>query len=277
VSAIRAAGPQHPPAEIVDLDRYPIADRRRRATRALIADQRQALDRDGVVLLQGFARPAAVARMAAELTTALPQAWRRDRTMLGVHLYEGEAAPPVSHAVNQPNRSRTAILAGDQIPAAGLLWSLFRWNALTDLIAAVVGIERLYRSADPLAALTATALGPGDVHGWHFDENDFVVSLLLQEAETGGRFEVLPDAKTDAGVDFDLCAAALAGAAPGVRAPELHAGTLSIFRGQRSLHRVSPVESGLRLIALFSYDRRPGMMFSTEVHLGAFGRTLPGR
>jgi hypothetical protein len=277
MSAIRAAVQQRAPAEIVDLDRYPIADRRRRAARALIADQRQALDRDGVVLLHGFARLAAVQRMAAELTTALPHAWRRDHTLIGVHLYEGEAAPPAGHAMNQPNQSRTRILAGDQIPADGLLWSLFRWNALTDFIAAVTGVERLYRSADPLAALTATALGAGDEHGWHFDENDFVVSLLLQEAGAGGRFEVLPGAKTEAGIDFDLCAAALAGAAPDVRSPALRAGTLSIFRGQRSLHRVSPVVSGLRLIALFSYDRRPGMTFSTEVHLGAFGRTLPGR
>ena len=277
MSVVRAAGPPHPPAEIVDLDRYPIADRRRRAARALIADQRQALDRDGVVLLHGFARPAAVARMAAELTTALPQAWRRDHSRIGVHLYEGEAPPPAGHAVNQANRSRTAILAGDQIPAAGLLWSLFRWNALTDFIAAIVGVERLYRSADPLAALTATALGPGDMHGWHFDENDFVVSLLLQEAGSGGHFEVLPNAKTDAGIDFDRCAAALAGTAPEVLRPPLRAGTLSIFRGQRSLHRVSPVEGPRqRLIALFSYDRRPGMMFSTAVHLGAFGRTVKG-
>ena len=128
-----------------------------------------------------------------------------------------------------------------------------------------------------MAALTATALGDGDRHGWHFDENDFVVSLLLQEPEFGGRFEVLPNARTDAGIDFDLCAAALAGTAPDVLRPPLRAGTLSIFRGQRSLHRVSPVEGPRRrLIALFSYDRRPGMMFSAEVHLGAFGRTLKG-
>ena len=57
----------------------------------------------------------------------------------------------------------------------------------------------------------------------------------------------------------------------------LRAGTLSIFRGQRSLHRVSPVEGARqRLIALFPYDRRRGMMFAAEVHLGAFGRTVKG-
>jgi hypothetical protein len=267
-----------PLAETVDLERYPIADRRRRVARALIADSRQALSRDGVVLLHGFARPAAVASMVGELVAALPHAYRRDRTTLGIHLYGDDRPAPPGHAVNLPNRSRSAILAGDQIPAHGLLWSLFRWTPLTDFVAAIVGVERLHRSADPLAALTATALGDGDMHGWHFDENDFVVSLLLQEALSGGQFEVLPNAKTDAGIDFDRCAAALAGTAPDVLRPPLRAGTLSIFRGQRSLHRVSPVEGRRqRLVALLSYDRRPGMMFSTEVHLGAFGRTLKGR
>jgi hypothetical protein len=29
-----------------------------------------------------------------------------------------------------------------------------------------------------------------------------------------------------------------------------------------------------RLIALFSYDKKPGMMFRPEVHLRALGRTL---
>jgi hypothetical protein len=262
-------------ADLVDLDRYPIADRRRRAARALAADQRAALERDGVVLLPGFVRPAALPAMANELVAALPGAHRRDRTIQGIHLYAGDPALPAGHPIIQPNRSRTAILAGDQIAPGGLIWSLFRWDPLTAFVAAVVGVERLYRSADPLAALTATALGDGDVHGWHFDENDFVVSLLLQEPESGGQFEVLPNARTDAGIDFDRCAAALAGTAAGVRRPPLRAGTLSIFRGQRSLHRVSPVAGPRqRLIALFSYDRRPGMVFSPAVHLGAFGRTL---
>jgi hypothetical protein len=52
-------------------------------------------------------------------------------------------------------------------------------------------------------------------------------------------------------------------------------GCLALFRGQRSLHHVTEVEgSRARLIALFSYDRKPGMMFRPEVHLRSLGRTL---
>ena len=52
-------------------------------------------------------------------------------------------------------------------------------------------------------------------------------------------------------------------------------GCLALFRGRRSLHHVTEVEgSRPRLIALFSYDRKPGMMFTPDVHLRALGRTL---
>jgi len=265
-------------SDLVDLQRYPIADLSVSAAQSLLARAHQELARDSILLLDGFVRPGAVAGMAQEVLAALPNAYRRDRTIRGISLYKGERPAPPGHAINVPNRSCQAILAADQIPAEGTLRSLYQWQGLTDFIAAVAGVERLYRSADPLASVTATAIGNGDLHGWHFDENDFVVSLLLQEPIAGGQFEVLPNAKTDAGVDFDLCASALAGTASGVVRPALRAGTLSLFCGQRALHRVSPVIGDRqRLIALFSYDRRPGMMFSSDVHMGAFGRTLDSK
>ena len=52
-------------------------------------------------------------------------------------------------------------------------------------------------------------------------------------------------------------------------------GTLIVFQGKRALHRVTPVRGArTRIIALFSYDRRPDMFFPRHVHINAVGRTL---
>jgi hypothetical protein len=256
------------PESLVDLARHPIADP------AFAERCRAILERDDVLLLHEFLVPAARAAMVAEAMAALPLGYRRDRDWNGIHTYDAPP-PPAGHPVHRPNRSAQTILAGDLIPEAGAIWSLFRWEALTEFVRAVTGSPALYRSADPLAACTVTAIGRGDQHGWHLDQNDFVVSLLLQEPEAGGRFEVVPGVRGEHAIDFDRAAEALAGASPHVIRPPLRAGTLGIFRGRRALHRVSPVEGDrLRLIALFSYDRAPGMTFSREVHMGAFGRTL---
>ena len=51
-------------------------------------------------------------------------------------------------------------------------------------------------------------------------------------------------------------------------------GTLALFRGTHSLHRVSPVVEGpTRLIALLSFDRQPGMVFPAKAQLNNTGRS----
>jgi hypothetical protein len=260
------------PAALVDLARYPIADLSAPAARDLVQRSRATLEADSVLMLHDFVTPAAREAMVGELLAALPQAYRRQDSL--TVYYEGETRPPEGHGALAPNPSRQTIFAGDQFAREGALWSLFLWDGLTDFVAAIVGGGALYRSADPLASLTATAIGDGDQHAWHFDQNDFVVSLLLQEPDEGGRFEMIPGAKADdSRIDHAVVARALAGREESVIRPPMRAGTFSVFRGRRALHRVSPARGWRqRLIALFSYDRKPGMMFTPEVYRVAFGR-----
>ena len=56
----------------------------------------------------------------------------------------------------------------------------------------------LFQLADPVMACTATVMYEGDTHGWHFDLNDFVVSILLQAPEAGGTFDFAPTSERTA-------------------------------------------------------------------------------
>ena len=65
----------------------------------------------------------------------------------------------------------------------------------------------------------------------------------------------------------------LRGDDPKVRLQPLSAGTLNAFHGRSTAHRVTPVRGQReRIIAVFSYYERPGVMFSTEERLGFYGR-----
>ncbi len=55
----------------------------------------------------------------------------------------------------------------------------------------------LFPLADPVMGCTATVMYEGDTHGWHFDLNDFVVSILLQAPEAGGTFDFAPNIRQD--------------------------------------------------------------------------------
>ncbi len=267
------------PDALVDLDRYPIADLTDPRTQAAIARGRADLADDGLALLPGFVRAEALTAMAAEAQALAPRAYRRDE-WYGVYSYEsdaGDADLPAGHARRRRFHSRMGAIAYDLLPADSSTRALYEWPALTRFVAAVTGEPELYTCADPLVSCVITVLEPGDMHPWHYDQNDFVVSLLLQAAERGGDFEYAPNIRSEEDENYEGVGRMLDGE-PGLkRAGAIAPGCLALFRGRCSLHHVTEVEgSAPRLIALFSYDRKPGMTFSREVHIRALGRTVAG-
>ena len=55
-------------------------------------------------------------------------------------------------------------------------------------------------------------------------------------------------------------------------------GTLLIFEGRHSIHRVSPIAgSTSRLVGLLGYDTQPGTMSSELLKLVRYGRSEPVR
>ena len=266
------------PERIVDLSRYPIADLSSPQGRAVIAKGRAALAGDGLALLPGFIRPEALASMAAEAQALTPKAFRRDE-WYGIYSYDPDDAATAALPEGDPRRrrfrSRMGAIAYDLLPEESPIRRLYEWPALTRFIAALTGEGELHTCADPLASCVITVLEPGDSHAWHYDQNDFVVSLLLQSAERGGQFEYAPNIRSEGDENVVGVARMLEGDPRLRRIGAIEPGCLALFRGRRSLHHVTEVEgSRARLIALFSYDRKPGMMFRPEVHLRSLGRTL---
>jgi hypothetical protein len=213
--------------------------------------------------------------MAAEARALVPTAFRRDQ-MNGVWRYDAdETEYPPAHPRRRRHPSRHGAIAYDSLPGSSPIRALYEWPGLTRLIAALTGQAELHTCADPLAACVLTVLGEGDAHAWHYDSNDFVVSLLLQSAERGGLFEYAPNIRGEDDENYEAVARLFDGDRSGLKVGQLEPGSLALFRGKRSLHHVTAVGgSRERLIVLFSYDRRPGMVFDAEVHARVFGRTL---
>ena len=119
-------------------------------------------------------------------------------------------------------------------------------------------------------------MGEGDQLQWHFDQTDFVVSLALRDAEVGGDFEVVPRVRDADDERYDDVARVLAGDTSRVVTLPMTPGTLLIFEGRHSIHRVSPIAGATtRLVGLFGYDARPGTMSSELLKLVRYGRSEP--
>ncbi len=263
----------HDLAAIVDLERYPIHDLESEAGQALLARVRGELREVGACDLRGFLREEAIDASVASALAVRDQAFR---TQSG-HDIEFSGVDPATRAEGDPLRvqvrSAKEGTAYDRVPADNPARLLYESDALLRFVGAALEVEPIYRQDDPLGAFNLMYYAPGDELGWHFDNSHFVVTVLLQAPAAGGTFEFVPmlrteDDRNDAGV-----ASLLAGTYPGVRTMSGEPGTLALFRGHWSPHRVTPVEGDrVRVNAVLSFANRPGAHLSAEAYRLFYGR-----
>lgn len=126
---------------------------------------------------------------------------------------------------------------------------------------------------DPLARVNAMQYRAGQALNWHFDRSEFTTTLLLQAPEMGGEFEYRTGLRSEDDPNYDGVAAMLHGEDAQVKRITLEAGTLNVFKGRNTAHRVTPVEGDTaRMISIFSFYDRPGVVFSDEERIGFYGR-----
>ena len=261
--------------ECVDLDRYPVLEPDGPALAAVVADARAQLVDTGAVELAGFLTPSGIEALVADADDLAPRA----------HHSAGEGTaylefPDFSLPEDHPRLTWGHYAVGavpyDLMPETSLLRRLYEWEPLRALVEAVLDRGPVYRYADPFGALNLAVMHEDDELQWHFDQTDFVVSLAIQTADEGGHFEVYPRIRSADDERYDDVAAALAGTRDGVVTLPMVPGTLLIFEGRHSLHRVSPVGSGLaRHVGLLAYDTEPGTMGSDLLRHDRYGRTEP--
>ena len=181
------------------------------------------------------------------------------------------------HPVNTFLERSSGFIPGDSWEATTSHRTLFEHPALCHFLADCLELEALYPYTDPLAGLTANILDPDQQFTWHFDTNEFAVTVLVDAADEGGLFEYVPGIRSATTEGFDAIQSVLEGGREGIRTLDLEPGDLQIFRGRHSLHRVTRVapDSRPRHAAIFAYTEQDGVIGRVERTQQLFGRVLP--
>lgn len=260
-------------ADVVDLDRYPIHDLDSERGRAFVAECKAELDETGVCALEGFIRPEAVARMVQLAHDVADDAWPTDRTHT-IYFTAPDESVDEGHPLRREVRSAKHGYAYDRIPTDAPVRRLYESDDLTAFIAAVLGKDRLYRSADPLDAFQVTAFHPGEELGWHFDNSEFSMTVMYQPAESGGEFVYVPRLRNETDENHDGVRRVLDGDESALEVLPSSPGSLAFFRGEHALHRVTPVEGGRpRINSVLTYGVRPDMRLGDLTSEIFYGRT----
>jgi hypothetical protein len=262
------------PAELIDLVRYPILDLSSAAARKLTSVCRAQLDRTGACELPDFVKPEAVAMLAREGDALASLAYHSVVTGTP-YLEVPDASLPADHPRKFFEPTSVGVVAYDQFPANSALRRLFEWDPLMEFVAAALKKDWLCRYADPMGALNLAVMGEGERLHWHYDQTDFVTSIALRPSEAGGDFEYVPLIRSATDENYPRVKRLLGGSKEGVVRVAMNPGTLLLFEGRNSIHRVTPVQGRTtRLVALLAYDTKPGIRSSKLLQMARYGRTL---
>jgi hypothetical protein len=265
-----------PIGEVVDTSCYPITEPTSPRWQNIVSRARQDLRTDGCCVLPGFIHPSVFPALSAECASVAPAAYDRVEDVNAYNI-PVDSPLPADHPGRHIMRRGNAFVARDQIPAGFAVHELYRSDQFQRFVAACFGLPRVHELADPLAGLCLNVISPGLEHPWHFDTNEFAVSILTQAPQSGGDFEYCPNIRTAQAENFTDVRAVLAGTDDRlVRRLTLRPGDLQLFLGRYSMHRVTEVRGDIaRHSAIFAYTERPGVIGSVERTRQLFGRVLP--
>lgn len=261
------------PADIVDLNQYPLEHSNSVSYENLLRDARSQLAHRSVCVLPGFLHEDGV-RLAREGIREIEHLAETRRFKRTPYVFN----PPTSDVLrNHPRRQEQeyaiSYLYGGQLDASQAIRSLYQWEHLHAFLSNVVG-HRLFQLADVTYDLIVSLICDGGIHGWHFDSNEFAVSLMLESSEAGGVFEYVPNLRTRDDEHFEDVSRVLCGERNRVRAVHVIPGTLVLFHGHYALHRVTRVGGARRrCMAIMSFDRRAGV---TLDNVGLLGQPVTG-
>jgi hypothetical protein len=259
--------------ELVDVERYPF-NQKGPARDAILTRVRADLARDGCAVLKGFLTPAGVAALAAE-ADAVSDKGHKSYSRTNAYFTADNPELPADDPRRQFFERSNAFIPADNFDRGGALRRIHDAEGFDEFIQDCLQEERFFRYADPLADVIVNMATEGNGFPWHFDTNNFTVTLAIQNANEGGAFEYAPGIR-QADENFAEVSRVLKGTSEKVRVLHLEPGDLQLFRGRYSLHRVAPLKGDRpRYVAIFSYVEEPGMVGSVERTKQLYGRTLP--
>lgn len=254
-------------SDIVNLERHDITKE------VFVAACKDRLDRDGVLALSEFLQPAALSLMLDESLLKQKRAYFCDQSH-SVYLTPNDPAYSRDHPANRQVISSKGCICDDDIDENSPLRILYNSDTFQSFVAGVTGDAELHPYADPLSSINVHYASRGQELGWHFDNSSFAITLLIQKPDAGSRFEYIKDLRDAAAgqMNYDGVGALLDGNLD----PEvlmMNPGTLVLFRGRNSIHRVSPNESDkTRILAVLAYNSDPGVSLSESARMTFYGR-----
>ena len=231
------------------------------------------LDLNGALVLPNFFSAAAIQQVKTEGEAKQDLAWFC-KNRHNVFLTPPDSEFSMEHPRNREVDSSKGCITDDQVSADSALRTLYDSPAFKAFLCYVLGEEALYKYADDLSSINVHFASEGQELGWHFDNSSFAITLMIQQPKAGGAFEYVKNVRdADYGeMNVEVVDQVLNGDVA-VSSLEIEEGSLALFRGRNSMHRVTPTEGDTtRMLVVLAYNGQPGVELSESARMTFYGR-----
>ena len=234
---------------------------------------RQKLSESGILLIPQFLQSEALRKIIKESEEQIHLAYFTKKTH-NVYLSEPDKSLHEDHVFNRQVKSSKGCITTDQIKSESGLHVIYNNSLFKKFISNVVKEKAIYPYADSLSGINIHYAREGEELGWHFDNSSFAITLLLQAPKAGGLFQYVKDLRNSdsENKNFNEVKAVLNDEVP-MKTLNMEEGTLILFRGLNSMHRVTPtIGNKTRILVVFAYNNEPGVSLSETARMTFFGR-----
>ena len=203
------------------------------------------LEKDGILIFNSFIGTDGLKTLQDEANDLKKHSYRSS-SEYNVYISEYDNAFSSDSPRNRIMSTSKKCIPNDLIPKDSILQRLYDSSFLKDFFCELLDKENLYPYEDSLSSININYYDKGDALGWHFDNSDYTITLLIKNCTKGGVYEFFNDMRyKDGKEDYAFVEKILDNEVSGTKIDSFE-GDLMIFKGNKSIHQVTAVEEGGR-------------------------------
>lgn len=229
------------------------------------------LEKDGILIFNSFIGTDGLKTLQDEANDLKKHSYRSS-SEYNVYISEYDNTFSSDSPRNRIMSTSKKCIPNDLIPKYSILQRLYDSSFLKDFFCELLDKENLYPYEDSLSSININYYDKGDALGWHFDNSDYTITLLIKNCTKGGVYEFFNDMRyKDGKEDYAFVEKILDNEVSGTKIDSFE-GDLMIFKGNKSIHQVTAVEEGERILVTFNYNEKIGVSLSEKSRKTFFGR-----
>ena len=140
------------------------------------------LESEGILIFNSFINRKGLINLQKEAAD-LKYLSYKSSSEYNVYVSEYDNSFPDDSPRNRIMSTSKKCLPNDLIPSGSILQTLYNSKAIRSFFMDLLNKKELFPYSDPLSSININYYDKGDALGWHFDNSDFTITLLIKNCE----------------------------------------------------------------------------------------------